>query len=110
MGNPCIKSWDRIASGLEQLRLCGAVRQGYLSVSGRRSCQGGDLWSGARPLGPFLKRMLRAHLFDVDKDYIVRNRKIIILSPNTGRPQEKSRWSDGIHQVSCTALCREGAV
>ena len=60
------------------------------------------MWGGDHAVGPFLKRMLRAHMFELDKDYIIRDQTIIILSPNTGRAQEKSRWSDGIHQVQST--------
>ncbi|CRK85452.1 Protein translocase subunit SecA [Candidatus Providencia siddallii] len=43
---------------------------------------------------------LRAHaLFIIDVDYIVKNRKIIIVDEHTGRTMEGRRWSDGLHQA-----------
>lgn len=78
-----------------------AEKLGYpFDVSAGRSPEGGDLWGGSQCIGPYLKRMLKAHLFELDKDYIIRDQNIVILSPNTGRTQERSRWSDGVHQVT----------
>ena len=82
-----------------------AEKLGYpFDVSAGRSPEGGDLWGGSQCIGPYLKRMLKAHLFELDKDYIIRDQNIVILSPNTGRTQERSRWSDGVHQVTMKAL------
>ena len=80
---------------------CLAERLDYpFEIPHGRSPEGGDLWGGDTPIGPYLQRMLKAHLFELDKDYIIRDQSIVILSPNTGRTQERSRWSDGVHQVS----------
>ena len=84
--------------------LGAAEKLGYpFEVPPGRLPEGGDLWGGSRPIGPYLKRMLKAHLFELDKDYIIRDQNIVILSPNTGRTQERSRWSDGVHQVTDTS-------
>ena len=46
-----------------------------------------------------LQQLFRAHLLmEKDIDYIVQNRKIVIIDENTGRPQPGRRFSDGLHQ------------
>ncbi|MDJ0652365.1 MAG: preprotein translocase subunit SecA [Simkaniaceae bacterium] len=46
-----------------------------------------------------LRQLFRAHLLmEKDVDYIVRDRKIVIIDENTGRPQPGRRFSDGLHQ------------
>ncbi|AAO26919.1 preprotein translocase [Buchnera aphidicola str. Bp (Baizongia pistaciae)] len=43
---------------------------------------------------------LRAHyLFFKNVDYIVKNKKVIIVDEHTGRTMEGRRWSDGLHQA-----------
>ena len=43
---------------------------------------------------------LRAHkLFIKDKDYIIKDKKIIIIDELTGRPMEGRRYGDGLHQA-----------
>lgn len=43
---------------------------------------------------------LRAHvLFKKNIDYIVKNKKIIIVDEHTGRIMHGRRWSDGLHQA-----------
>ncbi|MFB9355624.1 preprotein translocase subunit SecA [Sneathiella chinensis] len=43
---------------------------------------------------------LRAHkLFEKDKDYIVKNNKVVIIDEFTGRMMEGRRYSDGLHQA-----------
>lgn len=47
-----------------------------------------------------VSKLLRAFsLYERDVDYIVRNGKIEIVDPNTGRVMEGRRWSDGLHQA-----------
>ncbi len=43
---------------------------------------------------------LRArHMFEKDKDYIVKDNKVIIIDEFTGRMMEGRRYSDGLHQA-----------
>ena len=43
---------------------------------------------------------LKAHtLFHRDRDYVVREGKVIIVDPFTGRLMDGRRWSDGLHQA-----------
>lgn len=43
---------------------------------------------------------MRAHkVFKRDVDYLVQNRKIVIVDEHTGRTMPGRRWSDGIHQA-----------
>ncbi|WP_343189219.1 preprotein translocase subunit SecA [Buchnera aphidicola (Chaitoregma tattakana)] len=43
---------------------------------------------------------LKAHtLFFKNKDYIVKNKKILIVDEHTGRVSKGRRWSDGLHQA-----------
>lgn len=47
-----------------------------------------------------LRQLFRAHLLmEKDIDYIVQDKKIIIIDENTGRPQPGRRFSDGLHQA-----------
>ena len=47
-----------------------------------------------------VNQALRAHkLFTRDKDYIVRNDKVIIIDEFTGRMMEGRRYSEGLHQA-----------
>ena len=47
-----------------------------------------------------LNQALRAHkLFTIDKDYIVRDNKVMIIDEFTGRMMEGRRYSDGLHQA-----------
>jgi len=46
------------------------------------------------------QQALRAHtLFEKDKDYIVRDDKVVIIDEFTGRMMEGRRYSDGLHQA-----------
>ncbi|MEM7175038.1 MAG: preprotein translocase subunit SecA [Chlamydiota bacterium] len=46
-----------------------------------------------------LRQLLRAHLLmERDIDYIIQDKKIVIIDENTGRPQPGRRFSDGLHQ------------
>jgi len=46
-----------------------------------------------------LRQLFRAHLLmEKDIDYIVQDKKIVIIDENTGRPQPGRRFSDGLHQ------------
>lgn len=47
-----------------------------------------------------VNQALRAHtLFHNDKEYVVKEGKVIIVDEFTGRLKEGSRWSDGLHQA-----------
>ena len=47
-----------------------------------------------------VNQALKAHkLFQKDKDYIVKNGKVIIIDEFTGRMMEGRRYSDGLHQA-----------
>ena len=47
-----------------------------------------------------LRQLFRAHLLmEKDVDYIVQERKIVIIDENTGRPQPGRRFSEGLHQA-----------
>jgi len=47
-----------------------------------------------------LNQSLRANvLFKRDKDYIVKDDKVVIIDEFTGRMMEGRRWSDGLHQA-----------
>jgi preprotein translocase subunit SecA len=47
-----------------------------------------------------VNQALKAHtMFHRDRDYVVREGKVIIVDPFTGRLMEGRRWSDGLHQA-----------
>ena len=48
----------------------------------------------------YISQALRAHtLFERDKDYIVKDGKVVIVDEFTGRLMPGRRWSDGLHQA-----------
>ena len=47
-----------------------------------------------------IRQLFRAQLLmEKDVDYIIQDRKIVIIDENTGRPQPGRRFSDGLHQA-----------
>ncbi len=47
-----------------------------------------------------VNQALRAHkLFEVDKDYIVKDNKVVLIDEFTGRMMDGRRFSDGLHQA-----------
>ena len=47
-----------------------------------------------------IRQLFRAELLmEKDVDYIIHERKIVIIDENTGRPQPGRRFSDGLHQA-----------
>ena len=47
-----------------------------------------------------IRQLFRAQLLmEKDVDYIIQERKIVIIDENTGRPQPGRRFSDGLHQA-----------
>ncbi len=47
-----------------------------------------------------VQNALRAHkMFLRDKDYIVKDDKVVIIDEHTGRMMDGRRWSDGLHQA-----------
>jgi len=47
-----------------------------------------------------VNQALRAHkLFQLDRDYIVKDGKVVIIDEFTGRMMEGRRYSEGLHQA-----------
>jgi len=63
--------------------------------------QGDSLYDAANvSVVHHVNQALKAHkIFQKDKDYIVRNDKVMIIDEFTGRMMEGRRWSDGLHQA-----------
>ena len=62
----------------------------------------GDLYEDIENIGTVhhVNQALKAHkLFQKDKDYIVKNGKVIIIDEFTGRMMEGRRFSEGLHQA-----------
>ncbi len=48
----------------------------------------------------YIDQALRAHrLFTIDKDYIVKDSRVVIIDEFTGRMMEGRRYADGLHQA-----------
>jgi preprotein translocase subunit SecA len=59
-----------------------------------------DLWDTKDPWGRYVLLAVKAKsLFLKDVDYIVRDGKVIIVDPSTGRVQMNRRWNDNLHQA-----------
>jgi preprotein translocase subunit SecA len=54
-----------------------------------------------------INQAIKAHkIFQKDKDYIVKDKKVVIIDEFTGRMMDGRRWSDGLHQA---VEAKEGA-
>jgi preprotein translocase subunit SecA len=80
----------------------------YILPNGERKCErflnvssleeAPDKFSN--PWTHYLTQSLRAHeLFRTDKEYIVKEGKVLIVDEFTGRLMPGRRWSDGLHQA-----------
>ena len=59
-----------------------------------------DLWDAQNPMGKYVLLAVKAKaLFIKDVEYIVRDGKVIIVDPSTGRVQPNRRWNDNLHQA-----------
>ena len=47
---------------------------------------------------------MRAQVYVRDKDYLVRDGRVVILSQSTGRAMDRTRYQDGLHQAYPSAL------
>ncbi|MEN6503823.1 MAG: preprotein translocase subunit SecA [Planctomycetaceae bacterium] len=61
----------------------------------------GSFYVGANMEWPHLmQQSLQAHLvYELDKDYVVRDGTVVIVDQFTGRLMEGREWSDGLHQA-----------
>lgn len=61
----------------------------------------GSFFTGSNMEWPhMLEQGLRAHVtFEKEKDYIVKDGKVVIVDEFTGRLMEGRQWSDGLHQA-----------
>lgn len=59
-----------------------------------------DLDANRKERAHNVRQLFRAHLMmEKDVDYIIQDKKIVIIDENTGRPQPGRRFSDGLHQA-----------
>lgn len=81
----------------------------YLTLKGERKCEKllgvGDISQEtpdkfSSPWVHYFTQSLRAHyLFKAEKDYIVKDARVVIVDDFTGRLMPGRRWSDGLHQA-----------
>ena len=80
-------------------------REVELSDQGRRRAAGlaepyGGVWMGPRRREELIRRALSAlHLFQRDKQYLVRAGKVQIVDEYTGRVMADRSWERGLHQM-----------
>jgi preprotein translocase subunit SecA len=73
--------------------------QGRQSAAALAQVHGG-IWVGARRREEMIQRALGAlHLFERDKHYVVRQRKVQIVDEYTGRVMPDRSWERGLHQM-----------
>jgi preprotein translocase subunit SecA len=60
----------------------------------------GGVWSGKRRREELIRQGLSAlHLFELDKQYLIRDGKVQIIDEYTGRIMEDRSWERGLHQM-----------
>ena len=60
----------------------------------------GGVWSGRKRRDDLLKQALAAlHLYEIDKDYLLKDGKVQIIDEYTGRVMEDRSWERGLHQM-----------
>ncbi|WP_372740152.1 hypothetical protein [Neptunomonas sp.] len=75
------------------------TEQGTAAI--RHLCEGlGPLWRGAIRREEIVHKALQArYIYQADKDYLVREGKIELVDPLTGRVMEGRSWEKGLHQM-----------
>ncbi len=75
------------------------VLEGWLREAGL--LEDGNLYDVANvSIVHHVNQAIKAHkIFQKDKDYIVKDGKVVIIDEFTGRMMEGRRWSDGLHQA-----------
>jgi len=59
-----------------------------------------NLYQDNADMATHIHQAIRAHeLFERDKDYLVKDGKVVIIDEFTGRLMPGRRWSDGLHQA-----------
>ncbi|MFU8897125.1 MAG: preprotein translocase subunit SecA [Gammaproteobacteria bacterium] len=60
----------------------------------------GGVWAGRKRRDDLLKQALAAlHLYEIDKDYLLKDGKVQIIDEYTGRVMEDRSWERGLHQM-----------
>ena len=60
----------------------------------------GGVWSGRKRRDDLLKQALAAlHVYQVDRDYLLKDGKVQIIDEYTGRVMEDRSWERGLHQM-----------
>jgi preprotein translocase subunit SecA len=81
------------AQGQVQLSLAGQEKLARLHLPGQ------GIWQAARSREELVTKALYAlYILDKDRDYLVRDGKILIIDANTGRTMPDRSWERGLHQ------------
>ncbi|MBI9087203.1 MAG: prepilin peptidase [Desulfobacterales bacterium] len=98
----------KLAQALENGRdflLDATQRSVQLALEGQRklaglNLPGEGLWQNARRREELVCQALHAlHLLCKDRDYLVRENKVVIVDANTGRTMPDRSWERGLHQL-----------
>jgi len=83
----------------EKMKAATLSEQGIENVEKRLGI--GNIWTeGGVRMVHHLENALKAHaLFRKDKDYVVKEREVVIIDEFTGRLMEGRRYSEGLHQA-----------
>ncbi|CAK0829813.1 unnamed protein product [Prorocentrum cordatum] len=82
----------------EKQKLCTLTEAGV--VESQRMLRKDDLFDPQDPWAPFVVNALSAREFYArDKEYILRDGKVVIVDGSTGRPMSGRRWRNGLHQA-----------
>lgn len=84
----------------EKERMAHLTEEGTEEVE--RQLNVDSLYTGANMEWPhYIEQALRAHhLFQNDRDYIVKDGEVVLVDEFTGRLMEGRVWSDGLHQAT----------
>jgi preprotein translocase subunit SecA len=99
-----ILDWTRHLEEGKDFFVDAARHQVELGLSGqeklpRMQLPGQGLWQTARSREELVTKALHAlHLLHKDRDYLVRDGKILIIDANTGRTMPDRSWERGLHQ------------
>jgi preprotein translocase subunit SecA len=94
----------RLAAGSD-FRIEAGTQHAALADRGRAAAeqlakQYGGLWQDRRHREEMISLALAAHhIYARDRDYIVRDRKILMVDQTTGRVAPGRMWSKGLHQL-----------
>ena len=90
---------DRCYQILARRKMAYVTAEGRLWLERHPIAQNGPLRIAAIRDHAVLQALNALHVFSRDRDYLIKDGKVVVIDESTGRPMPDRSWSDGLHQM-----------